>query len=324
MSENKVNYTSTKSEIWKAFKANEEELNKLKAQNQTSAQKAVAENKKVQAVEAKEIIEMGILSDEIKNKYNSLKNTMTDMESELKSMYGIQVKANTLEALVNTHNTICVDLNKKYDAMRAELEEEYRNSLKNHDEEIATLQKDIKVKKETLTKEYNQHKEEIDLKRKREEEEYQYNLKIKKRNENDAWEKEKEERESELSVRENAVAVREEKMNSLEVKVITMTDDMEKMKEQHAQELQDSYNKGKKDADDSHKKSQVFIERENKLIKEKFEDKIADLEAKLAEEKQRSIELSTKLESAYMQIREIATKTVEANGSVKIVESQKN
>ena len=62
------------------------------------------EHKKEVAVQAQSIVGKGILNQDILDEYEGLKEDIENKKADLKNLYAIDVKAETLAALIESHN----------------------------------------------------------------------------------------------------------------------------------------------------------------------------------------------------------------------------
>ena len=155
--------------------------------------------------------------------------------------------------------------------------------------------------------------------REREEEEYKYNLKRTREREDFAWADEKADRESELAKREarasELLADAESKVEyikSLEAKVENFAALVESEKENAAAAAT-----GALRLEYEHKSEIAEMERKN--VADRLEDKVKYLEKELEGSVKTVNLLQTKLDKAYSEMRELAAKTVESAGGVKII-----
>ena len=162
------------------------------------------------------------------------------------------------------------------------------------------------------------------MEREREEEEYNYQTKREREISNNKWEDEKKKREKSLIETETKTKelfeeaqAKEKYLKELEIKVKEIPTLLEK-----------EYKKGKEETfKELTKENNYAIE----LLKKDFQntidrqnDKIASLEAELEKEQKRNLILQEKTDKAYLEIKELATKTVETSGGLKIIGNTTN
>lgn len=308
-----ITLKNTKAEILNALnEALEREKNMAKIKYEP--EKEEKKQKTQKAIETtRESVEQKIFSEDLNNKFLSLETAIEAEEEKLKELYGIEKELNNLVVVVNAGKDYMAELenNKKIKT------EELNNSIKE-------LEEQYKIKKEELEKEYESRAKELKLQRDRETEEYNYKIKREREIANNKWEDEKLER-------ENTLAKKEEEVTEL-------LEDAES-KAEHIKELEDKVNeiptlldkeyaRGRKEAIAELEKDHKF---ETELLKKDFQntidrqnDKIESLKEEVQKSNEEKKSLQEKLDLSYNQIKEMATKTVEATGGVKILGNNQN
>ncbi len=242
------------------------------------------------------------------NKFKDLELAIQAEEEKLKSLYDIDKELFNLTLVMNAGKEAIAELEKKKAIATNDLEEKIKN-----------LENEYKVKTETLDKEYDLKIKTLKMERDREEEEYNYKVKRDRTISNNEWEDEKKNRESVLK------AMEEETKKTL---------DEVKNKENLLNELQakvdDIPNLLLKESDKTRKEITIELEKEHKysieLLKKDYQntidrqnDKIEALREELTKSNTLNSSLQDKIDTAYLQIKELASITVEANGGVKIL-----
>lgn len=317
-----INAKSTKTEVFEAYnelKAKLDELNAMK--DDPMAEAAKAEKERV-SESAEKIVGTGILNAEIVKQYSDLKQDIADKQKTLKELYNIEAEANSMVALINAHKEKEIELKAKYDALKAELDAEIAEKKAAMQAQIDEL---VKLKNDELAakrKENEELKKALAVERQREEEEYAYNLKRKRKQDHDSWIDEKTIREKQLSDKETAVLAREtviadkEKyVAELEVKVNAIPAAIELAKEE-------GMKKGKADAGKEWSFEKRNIEMKNEYEQKALKDKVERLEKDLQTEREAKEILQDKLDSAYAQMKELASETVKSSGGVKILDRE--
>ena len=313
MKKEEITLKNTKAEILEALnEALEREKNM--AQMKYEPEKEEKKQKVEKAIEETRVnVEQKIFSEELNKKFQDLEIAIQEEERKLKELYGIEKELNNLVVIVNA--------GKDY---MSELENNKKRKTEEINEEIKNLEEEYKVKKEELEKEYETKAKNLKIERERENEEYNYKIRREREISNNKWEDEKEEREKELSKKETEIKelleeaeAKAEHIKELESKVNGMPMQLEK-----------EYTRGKKEAT-------TEIEKENKytteLLKKDYEntierqnDKIEMLKEEIEKANAEKMAMQEKLDQAYKQIKEMATKTVEATGGVKILGNNGN
>ena len=173
-----------------------------------------------------------------------------------------------------------------------------------------------------LQAEYDAVSKRLKTERAREAEDYQYNLTRTRERETNMWEDEKVARESEIERREaqagELLASAESKaeyIKTLESKAADIPNLIESEKESAILILTEKLTT-------EHKHQSEIAELERKNTISRLEDKVQYLEKELENSTKAIKQLQDKLDKAYSEIRDLATKTVETAGSVKIVGAQ--
>lgn len=308
MKKEEISLKNTKAEILDALnEALEREKNNNKMKS--NPEKEEKERKVKEAIEVSRVnVEQKIFSDELIKKYNDLELAIQSEEEKLKNLYGIEGELNNLTLVINAGKDFLTDLESK-----KELESE---KLKTSIKELEDL---YKTKSEELQKEYDLKSRNLKVERDRELEEYTYKTKREREIANNKWEDEKKSREVNLKTMEEEtkklLEEAREKENHLH--------ELEKQVEEFPKLLQAEYTKGQKETSDSMTKENKY---QMELLKKDFQntidrqaDKIASLEAELEKMVTLNANLQEKTDKAYVQMKELATKTVEASGGVKIL-----
>lgn len=319
-----VTKKNTKDEILEEYNKAIKELKNLK-EGKTVTAEIVKERENKKTVEtANKIIEMNILNDTIVNDYKELTKAKQILTEEIEELHGIKREANSLEALFNAHKDSIVLLKAEYEAEKAKLITEKETAK---DLVIATKNAEIEKLEAAIVKLKEEEKEtktSIAKERAREEEEYKYDFQRKKQKEEDTWNDEKAKREKELADKEVILVEREETMDDLLSTIDNLNKTIEALDEQHKLDIEKAYAEGKAKSDKQNAIAKSYIEKEAKWTKEKLSDKITSLEEDLSKERAAHDSTKAKLDESYSKIQEIATTTVQANGTIKIVENSKN
>lgn len=313
MKKEEITLKNTKAEILDALnEALEREKNV--AQMKYEPEKEEKKQKVEKAIETtRENVEQKIFSDGLNKKFQDLEIAIQEEEEKLKELYGIEDELNNLVVVVNAGKDYML-----------ELENNKKIKVEEINAEIKKLEEEYKIKKEELEKEYEMKAKNLKMERDRESEEYNYNLKREREISNNKWEDEKEEREKELAKKELEINAMLEEAEEKREHIKELEDKVNEMPTQ----LEKEYARGKKEAT-------IEIEKENKyaveLLKKDYEntinrqeDKIETLKEEIEKSNAEKQAMQEKLDQAYNQIKELATKTVEATGGVKIIGNNGN
>ena len=299
---------NTKAEIFEALQAalkREKELSKIKSD--PIKEETIAKNN--QMVEKTKVnVEQKIFSDDLVKRFKDLEDSIAYEENRLKLLYGVEKEMQDITIAVNAGKDVLTKLSNE----RKEKEEELTNRIKN-------LEDTYKLKSIELQKEFDEKSKTLKVERERENEEYTYNLKRNREKENNKWEDEKTKREVELSKKEeeinellNEATNKSKYIKELEEKVASIPNLLEK-----------EYKKG---CEETTQKLTIEYSHEKTLASKDYEynvarlnDKIDSLKEELSKLNNQNTKLQEKLDNAYIEIKELATKTVESASGVKII-----
>lgn len=280
----------------------EKELQTAKKGKFNPAEVRKEEYKKEVAVKAEAIVEKGILNQDIIDEYEGLKEDIENKKKDLKALYGIDVKAETLAALIEANNIELTTFKEAKDALIAE---------KNAELEVLRVQfNDLRFE---LSKEYNDKKAELELQFKRDKENAKYDLDREKKIENDKWADEKATREAALATRESDVKIREEVVSEEEEEIADLKAEVEGLPQKIIIATKKAQEDAEKKMNSILEEREATLKKEVELDKKLLEQELAAVKAQLASEKENSLTLTTKLDAAYKQINEIATKVAQSN-----------
>lgn len=313
MKKEEITLKNTKTEILEALNAALEREKNL-ASMKSNPEKEEKTKKIEEAIKvSKENVEQKIFSEELNNKFKSLEVAIEAEEEKLKDLYGIEKELNNLVVVINAGKDYIAEIENN----KIIKTEEVNNSIKE-------LEEKYKIRLEELEKEYDLKAKSLKVERDREVEEYNYKTKREREISNNKWEDEKLER-------ENNLAKKEEETNKLLEEV--------KEKAEHIKELENKVNeipsllekeyaRGRKEAinelEKEHKYETELLSKDFKNTIDRQNDKIESLNEEVKKCNLTNEALQNKLDQAYMQIKEMATKTVEATGGVKILGNNQN
>lgn len=317
-----ITMKSTKAEIMEAYKAAVEKLDTRDRMIDDPAKEA-AKAKKVEVIEsADKTAKEDIFNPEIIKKYNDLTEAIEIKQLELDELYGIETKANAMAAMINAYKEKNEELKEAQAAKEAEIEAELGEKKDTLKAEIETLKQQKQEIIDSVNAEAKARENEIKLTRSREEDEYAYNLKRSRKAENDKWEDEKAAREKILELRETAALEKETELNAKADHVKELEAKVEEIPTLIAAATEEGIKKGKADADKSNAFEVRSLKKDAEYQKQLLEDKNERLAEDLANARAEKVELQQKLDDAYAQMRELAAKTVESTGGVKILNGQ--
>lgn len=317
-----ITMKSTKAEIMEAYKAAVEKLDTRDRMIDDPAKEA-AKAKKVEVIaSADKTAKEDIFNPEIIKKYNDLTEAITMKQIELDDLYGIEAKANAMAAMINAYKEKNEELKDNQAAKEAEFNLRMKEKKEALESEIADLEQHKKDVMNSIDVEAAAKIKEIEQARKRDEEVYTYNLNRSRKIENDKWEDEKADREKILELRETAALEKEIELNAKADHVKELEAKVEEIPTLIAAATEEGIKKGKADADKSNAFEVRALKKDAEYQKQLLEDKNERLAEDLANARAEKVELQQKLDDAYAQMRELAAKTVESTGGVKILNGQ--
>lgn len=315
-----INAKSTKAEIMEAYMAQKKQLDKLTAAKDDPVAQEKVKKQKATLDSAADIAGAGILNDSIVKQYNDICEAVDIKKVELHELYEIETELNTLVALVNAHKDKTHELDEQYKMAKAEAEKNLQITKAAIKDEIDALNKEKSEALETIRKESAELKAQLNQERQREEEEYTYNRNRARKIDNDKWADEEAEKREELETWDRSIEERELAVIAQENHISELEDKVSEIPSLIESATTDGYEKGKADAGRSWGFEKRAIDQKNEYEQKALNDKVGRLEADLAEAKNTIITLQEKLDSAYAQMRELATDTVKSNGGVKILD----
>lgn len=308
MKKEEVTLKNTKAEILEALNS-ALEREKNMAQIKYEPEKEELHKKTQKAIETtKENVEKKIFSEELNNKFINLETAIKAEEEKLKNLYGIEKELNNLVVVINAGKNYMSELeitkNSKTEALNTAIKE---------------LEEKHKLKMEELEKEYEIKAKNLKLERDREVEEYNYKTKRERELSNNKWEDEKQKRQLDLAKKETMA---KELLAEAEKNAKHITD-LETQVNDFPAVLEKEYLRGKKDASSDlereHKYSTELLKKDFQNTIDRQSDKIESLQEDVKKYASEKESLQKKLDQAYIQIKDMATKTVESTGGVKIL-----
>jgi hypothetical protein len=333
--EKKLTPASTKTEILKAYN---ELLNKAQETKQDNPK--VEQEKKIRETTVAEAA--GLTDEKIIGQISSLKLSLNstldriedDLSAEfqkllkireaitiedqrLKDFYQINAGADSLAAILAAQKEKKEEFEREMAFRKSDFEEQMKSEKLNRDKETKLWEEKRKEAEESLKKQ-----------RSREEEEYQYNLKLARKKDQDLYEQKKaaldkelaekrESFESEITAREQTVAVAEKELAKLR-------SDAEEFPEELEKAVQDSLKETTAQLEKDHKfEKQLLLkdhDGEMKLKNQQIDSllaKIMDLEIQLKQ-------AYSKADNAENNTKEITLKAIQSSGQIKIIEKEDN
>jgi len=308
-----VTNKSTKQEILDALNETQKRLEAAEKGklNQEKLEKELSEARALQS--AREAVELNIFSKELTEKYNDLLASITAQEAKLEELFGVGKELQKL--------ALAIEAGKE---RIAQLENEKNAQIAEAKSRLDELNIEFSRKNAELEAEYQAVSKKLKTERDRESEEFKYNLARSREKENNDWEDEKSDREAELGLKEKEttelMSLAESKIEyieSLEAKALGFEATLESEKQKAVSTaLAEAQREFDYKISLSEKDSGNAIARLEDSIK--YLEKDADNANKLA------TSVQNKLDKAYAEMRDLASKTVESASSVKIIANTEN
>ena len=308
MKKEEITLKNTKQEILDALnEALLREKNNLKMKSNPEEEEKVRKEEKAVS-ETKRNVEENIFSTELINKFKDLELAITSEEEKLKNLYGVEKELNNLTLVINTGKDFLMELDLKK-----------KNEESRINNEIKELEAEYNKKANELNSDYELKAKTLKIEREREVEEYNYKIKRERELDNNAFLDLKKTREASLKEMEEETKKLLEDAKEKE----KYLSDLEKQVNDIPNLLVKEYERGKKEVTSELTKEHKY---EIELLKKDYEnqvarqnDKIESLKEELEKANNLTISLQEKIDKAYLELKELATKTVEANGGVKIL-----
>ena len=276
----KLTIKSTKQEILDALRDAEK---RLKEQQQNiSDPSAAAEKAEAEGIirSAAADVESGIFSTEMTEKYQNLAKAIRLQEEKLKASYDIEAVLIDMNIVINARKQAQMDL----------------------DTELAQARAEARTVTEALNAENKRLKADLDAARKRKQQADKYA--------------------DELSAMEKRVADAAEKLDALQADtaaIEALRARVDGLPEELALQYQGGFDDGKKEAGKEYGYKSSLAEKEHSFELRERDGRIERLEKEVAEKSDKITALEAKLDAAYTQLRDLAAKTVEASGGVKVI-----
>lgn len=310
MKNEEITLKNTKAEILEALNEALEREKNIKSTKFDPVKEANEEEKSKVVKASKSNVEQNIFSAELNNKFNELEKAIEAEEEKLKNLYGIEKELQNIVLVINAGKESI-----------AKIESEKKAKTEEITSELQTLEDNFKRKNAELQKEYDDKSKQLKIERDRENEEYTYKLKREREIENDKWKDEKSSREEKLSKLESEAKILLEEATSK----VNYTKELEEKVNSIPELLQKEYKHAKeetsKELNREFEYKTALAEKDYNNTTDRLNDKIEALTKELEKSNQLNLTLQEKLDKAYLEIKELATKTVETAGTVKIIKS---
>ena len=303
-----ITLKNTKAEILDALhaalkRAEEAEKNKL---NPEKTEKQLLEKRAV--VSAQKAVDQNVFSKELNDKWGDLQTAISSEENRLQELYGVGRELQKLALIIESGKERLDEI----EAEKSAKSEEAKTSLER-------LRVEYAQKKAELQDEYDAIAKKLKQDRTREQEEYDYNTKRSREKHENAWADEKTNRETALAKKEEQAAAllaeaesKSEYIKTLESKVESIPQLLESEKKAAVDAVTASIIR-------DHEHKAALIEKDYESTIARLKDQIAYMEKEIELTNKTNNALQNKLDKAYAEMKELATKTVESASGVKIL-----
>lgn len=305
-----VTMKSTKQEIMDALVQARAELEKRSTivSDPTAADKKTEEETII--AEAAAAVEENIFSDEVNAKYQNLVEAIKILEDRLAAQYGVEKKLLDMVTATNAAKELRLRQEKEYH----ERQEEIKEAIRQLSAEEAARRKEV----DESVEEYRRN---AIAARDREEEEYQYDLARNRKKAEDLYSDQKAEVVKDLEALKAEKQAFEEDLDRRKDEIETMRSAVEDMPKLLEEAHTTGYEEGEKAAGKEYGYKKNLAEKEHEFEIRERDNKITRLENDVDQKGIKIEALEEKLDAAYSQLRELATKTVESNGGIKVLTS---
>lgn len=303
-----VTMKSTKQEIMDALETARKEIEEVRKSKFAPSETAEATTKKIIVESAKESVQANLFSEEMSKKYSDLEKAIEIKMTELSELYDVEKELQDVVTIVNAKT----ELIKKLDAEYAEKKAAVIADL---EEQKASLKTEIS----DLVSTYGIRKDELTTARAREIEEYKYNLKRKRDIENDEWADEVAQREALIAAKETEAQALYDDAKAKADYIVELEAKIEAIPGLIEEAKTEAVSLVSKELGKEYGYSKAMTAKDFAHETEKLTDKVDFLTSELCKSNTALQSANEKLDNAYKEIREIATKTVESTGGVKIL-----
>lgn len=284
---------STKEELYNAFKEAERQLKLAQSVKSDPAAEAEKAQEAAAVESATQDVQSNVFSPELTAKFENLQAAIKAQEAYLETCFGVKDALIDMTVAANARKQALLDLDAELDQARAA----------------------AKSEQDAMRQESKRLSEELRQARERENEEYEYARKRERQTAEDAAA-------DALALLDKQKA---ESRAALD-KLVQETADLEAMRERidHIQDELDAryaegQEAGRKEAEREAGFKAAMAKKDHEYEIRDRDNQIARLEADLTSKAAKIDSLEAKVDAAYMQIRELAAKTVESSGGLKIL-----
>ena len=298
------------------------ELEEKSRYTETPLDVAQKEKKQLMLKDAKELIGLNILNEEITERYQKLGEEIKAKKESIKKLYGIELSENTLPAIKEARKR----LKETFEAELSKEEEEFREKLRVLSEEaLKTEEKkenEANEKISQIEEEAKLLKERSDVDYDREASEYDYRLKRERKSAQDK-------RNEEILTRQTKLKEREREAIDNKERLLKRLDEIEGLREQVEEipaKVEEARKEGAKEKEKLLGKAHTY---QNELANKERELKIGALSAEYDRITKKYdtltaelTDISKRLDQTNMESRKLTSDTVKFIGGINILNSE--
>lgn len=249
---------------------------------------------------AKADVELNVFSKEYTERFKALQEAIEVEQKKLQDLYNVDNSLASMAVLIESQKKIRQQFNEEAAKIREDLDQ-YKEKCEKQ--------------KDALDQEENEYRDQLAKTRIREEEQYRYDIGIKHRDETDKLT-------AELNEIKKKISEQQAKLDEINAD-ISHYEALEENTENFPARLEAEYNRGveegKKAANNSNKFESAMAKKDAEHEKTMFEKEIAMLREDNRNKQGHIDRLEEKLNNAYTQINELAKRTAETSGSIKVI-----
>ena len=309
--EQEITMKNTKAEMMEALSAalSRAEAAESVKLNPVKAEKEKIEKKAVESAKAS-VEQNNIFSVELNNKFKDLQLAIASEEARLEELYGVSAELQKFALIIECGRE-----------RQEQIDTENNAKIADATLQLENLKTEYSQNKAGLQEEFNLLTQKLKTERAREAEEFQYKLKREREKENNEWEDEKAARELDLAKKEELAQTILADAETKAEHIKTLESKVEGISALIESEIEAAIEAATAKLTQEHEFKVTLTNKDYQSSLDRQNDKIAYLEKELEASNKNNTSLLNKLDKAYAELRELATKTVESASGVKIIGS---
>lgn len=235
-------------------------------------------------------------------KLTELKNAIEVEQSHLEEIYGIKEEADSLAALLKSH-----------EEEKQKFTEEMGSKRHQYEGEISQMRETWSEQKTTFKREEEEYLAHREKTRKREEEDYQYQLEKKRREDQDAYEQGREKIKKEDEDKRQELLLLEKNLKEQEDEFKKLKQQVEEAPEVQKKEIEEAIETASAELTKQYEYEKNLAEKISTGQKQLYEQKIKALEEKLKEQTNLIEHMKKKTDMAMEQVEKIANRALDTS-----------